>query len=146
MKVSVVAKVTIKADKSRVFKYLKHLKYHQLWNPHMLQVAPLAMLKPGMEYETTHLFLGIRVKSLNRVLRLIQDKEFVVENSTGILHYHVSYRLSDDEKGTRLICTTDISTNSDAFGFSRPVLKLLAQRELQSDLQALKLAAEQQLE
>jgi uncharacterized protein YndB with AHSA1/START domain len=145
MKASVVVKVTIAASREEVFRYFKHLKYHQLWNPHLLRVSPLTTIKTGLVYETTNLLLGVKVKSQNHVLKVVQNEKFEVENTTGLLNYHVNYRLQDKPDGTLVTCATTVTAHGETFAFTRPVLRLLIQRELRSDLQALKLAAEHRL-
>jgi hypothetical protein len=44
------------------------------------------------------------------------------------------------------VCATTVSSDNKAFAFAAPVLKALARRELQTDMQALKLAVEHHLE
>jgi uncharacterized protein YndB with AHSA1/START domain len=146
MEVRVVAKVTIAADRPSVFKYLTNLKYHFLWNPHLQSITRLKRLKPGATYESTSLLLGIRVQGTNRVAKFVPDREVELENNTGALHYQVNYQLTGIPRKTLLTCTTTVSSQSQAFAFTKPVLRLLARRELQSDLQALKIAVEQGLE
>jgi hypothetical protein len=143
----VTARVSINSKPTEVFKYLKHLKYHFLWNPFLQKLDPISALKTGMKYNSVITILGVKIKSTNKVMTLTSDKELTIENSTGILKYKVCYRLL--EKGhsqTSVICTTTVETDNRTFAFSGPVLKVLAQRELQSDLQALKVAVEQQLD
>ena len=142
MKASVVATITIAASCEQVFKYLSHLKYHHLWNPHMQDIASSGLVKPDMVYETTHILLGVRLKAKNHVLKLVPDREFEVENTTGSLDNHVNIRLTTRGKRTLVTCTTTVSTRGEAFAFTKPVLKLLVRRELQSDLQSLKIAVE----
>ncbi len=92
------------------------------------------------------MLLGVKISGKNKVTKFVQGKELELENSTGILQYRVNYRLQASHRKTVLYCTTSVSSSGTAFAFATPVLKLLARRELQSDLQALKIAVEQHLE
>ncbi len=145
MKVRVIAKITISANRSEVFKYLSNLKYHFLWNPHLRSITPQCNVKLGTTYESASLLLGVRIKALNIVTKLLQDKELELHNKTGTIQYAVNYKLQEINKKTKLICITSVSSENEAFAFTEPVLKLLARRELQSDLKALKIAVEQRL-
>ncbi|HXR50466.1 MAG TPA: SRPBCC family protein [Verrucomicrobiae bacterium] len=145
MKASVTVKITVEASCEEVFRYFKHLKYHQLWNPHLLKISPLTTIKAGLVYQTTNLLLGVKVKSQNHVLKVVPNQEFEVENTTGPLNYWVKYRLQERPEGTLVTCTSTVTAHGETFAFTKPVLRLLVQRELRSDLQALKLAAEHRL-
>lgn len=145
MKVRLVSTVTIDATSEQVYKYIKYLKYHQLWNPHLQDISMEGPIREGLEYETTNLLLGVKVAAKNRVRKVIPAKEFEVENTADPVHYLVNYRLQSTGKRTQVVCTTMVSTHGEAFAFTAPLLKLLARRAVQSDLQALKIAVEQQL-
>lgn len=142
---SVISQVTIKARPAAVFKYLADLNYHFLWNPHLQNLSPRMVLKKGVSYQTTSMLLGVKVVAKNQVTKFASNQELQIENSTGTLKYRVNYQLRRQEQSTTLVCTTKVSADSPSFAFSRPVLKMLARRELRSDLEALKLAVEQQL-
>ena len=74
------------------------------------------------------------------------NKEIELENNTGSVQYNVNYRLDPAKSKTLLTCTTTVSSDSNAFVFSTPlIMKLLAKHELQTDLKALKIAVEQKL-
>lgn len=141
----IVSQVTIKARPAAVFKYLADLNYHFLWNPHLQNLSPRMVLKKGVSYQTTSMLLGVKVVAKNQVTKFASNQELQIENSTGTLKYKVNYQLRGQEQSTTLVCTTEVSADSPSFAFSRPVLKMLARRELRSDLEALKLAVEQQL-
>jgi len=145
MNTQVTTRVTINATAPRVFDYVAELKYHYLWNPHIETISPLGRLKTGVEYHATSLMFGLKIRSINHVTKCVQDQELEIENSTGLLHYNVNYSLSADQDKTIVRCDISVSADSEAFAFAKPVLKMLARRELQADLQALKLAVEQQL-
>lgn len=142
---SVVSRVTINADPKDVFKYLSDTNYHLLWNPHLKSLEPKRPLKQGDSYRTTSSFLGVEVAGKNRVTKLRADQEMHIENDTGTLKYRVRYQLKSHSQPTLLVCTTEVSADGNSFAFTLPILKMLARRELQSDLKALKLAVEQNL-
>ena len=147
MNTNLVSQLVIAATKPEVFTYLSNLSYHHLWNPHLLTITPKSKIKLGTTYRTSSLLLGVRVRGANKVTKFIPDKEVEIQNTTGALKYRVNYCLEAGSDGKTLIaCTTSISSTGEAFAFAAPVLKLLARREIQADLQALKIAVEQQLE
>jgi hypothetical protein len=145
MQARVTTQITIAASPAEVFAYLIDLKRHFLWNPHLHSITPQVLLTPGLTYKSSSLLLGVKVSGLNRVTKLVKERELELENDTGALHYRVNYLLRRRHNTTLLICATRVSGESQAFAFATPVLKLLARRELQADLQALKIAVEQQL-
>lgn len=146
MTTKVVSRITINAKPQEVFKYLADSSYHFLWNPHLQTMSPSGKLKLGSKYKTTSWLLGLRVHGNNKVTLFDPNKELQIENSAGSLNYRVNYQLFPEGKTTRLVCTTEVTAVSQAFAFTAPVLRLLARRELQSDLKALKIAAENRLE
>lgn len=139
----VEAKVTIQATPAQVFTYLKDLKYHALWNAHLQKITPITELKPGLTYETSSLVLGIPVSGKNSVLQLKQDELLEIENAAGTLKYRVTFRLKPGAKGTTVRCVTKLYAKHNSFVFAAKLLKILAERELRTDLQALKEAVEQ---
>ena len=145
MRVKIIARQTIKAPPAKVFRYLTHLKYHQLWNPHLQTITPITVLRKDTIYKTTSMMLGVRIGGTNHVVSCTKDQELEIDNNAGTLHYKVAYHLQPAGDTTQLVCTTIVSTDNQAFAFTIPVLKLLARRELQSDLRALKIAVEQNL-
>ena len=145
MQARVVARTSIKASPSEVFDYLRDLNTHFLWNPPLISIKPITKLQLGSEYKSSSMILGVKVSGVNKVCKFLEDKELELENNTGILKYRVNYRLSTKEGKTQLVCTTEVSSDSNAFAFAKPVLKLLARRELQTDLKALTIAVENQL-
>ncbi len=146
MQVNITSKVDIGVKPSEIFTYLTDLKRHYLWNPHLRKVAPLNSLKLGVTYRSTSLLLGIEVRGSNKVVKYIQNREIEIANSTGTIHYRVNYKLLNNTSKTQVVCTTHVSSDHKSFAFTQPILKLLARRELQSDLEALKIAVENQLQ
>jgi len=146
MKAHVLSQVTISADCVEVFKYLKNLENHYLWNPALIEVTPLMVLDKGSVYTSTRMVLGNKLKATNTVTKFKDNAELQLENNTGLVHYKVNYKLKSVGKNTLLVCETVVGSNNKAFAFTRPVLEALARRELQSDLQALKLAVEHGLD
>jgi uncharacterized membrane protein len=146
MKVNVKTQVAINAPQEQVFKYLEDLNLHYFWNPHLNSLNPIEKIKKGFEYESKSTVFGVEVVANNRVAKFSRLKEVEIENESGPIHYRINYSLSKKGKQALLTCTTVVSTNSKAFAFTKPIMRLLAQRELQSDLKALKIAAEQKLE
>lgn len=145
MHVRLVAQITIGADQTAVFTYLSDLKYHFLWNPHLQSITPQKRLKTGVKYKTTSLMLGVQISGENVATTVDQPNELVLQNDAGTIHYNVTYRLKTEEGKTKVACTTLVSVQNKALMFTQPVLKMLARRELQADLQALKIAVEQKL-
>jgi len=146
MTTKIVSRITIAASPKEVFKYMGDSSYHFLWNPHLHALEPAGPLKLGSRYKTSHVLLGIRTSSRNQVTVFVQDQELQIENHTGILTYVVNYKLQRAGKGTTVVCTTEVTTKGSGFAFSKPILKVLAQRELQSDLKSLKIAVEHKLD
>lgn len=145
MKVKVVTQVAIVADRPAVFKYLKELRYHFLWNPPLQSIKPIITLELGAKYSSTSMMLGKKIITKNEVTKFEADSELELANNTGMIHYRVNYCLKSQGKKTLVICNTAVSSESKAFAFAKPVLEILARRELQADLQALKIAVEQKL-
>jgi hypothetical protein len=125
---------------------LTDLKRHYLWNPPLQSISSTDRLHLGSVYQTTSLVLGVRISSSNLVTKLSPSKELEIENNTGTVHYRVHFQLRDKGESTLVTCSTTVSSDSGAFAFTAPILKLLARRELQTDMQALKIAVENQLE
>ena len=146
MKVRLTTQVTINASPKDVFKYLKDLHYHHLWNPQIRTIEPKIILKPGSVYKTTSVVLGKRLSAENTVIKFKEGQELALENTTGLVHYHAGFHLQSKGGKTLLICDTSVDSDSRAFAFAKPVLEVLARRELQSDLQALKIAVEHELQ
>ena len=145
MKVNVVTKVIIASKPSDVFLYLSDLRYHYLWNPQTQSISSQKKLKLGATYKTVNLVLGVKIQSNNKVTKLVSNKELELENNTGLVHYRAHFWLKSVRGKTQLTCTTEVSADSNAFAFAAPVMKLLARRELQTDMQALKVAVEHKL-
>src|SRR4051812_42805893 len=102
MKARLKTRITISADPAAIFKYLGHTKYHPLWNPSMQSVTPLTQLKEGSVYTVHSLVMGVRTKAENHVTKYVQDKEFEVQNKTGMIQYCASFRLDPGKTGTRV--------------------------------------------
>jgi carbon monoxide dehydrogenase subunit G len=138
-------RVTINASAKEVFHYLSDPSLHYLWNPPLQSITATKPLKKGTTYRATSLLLGVLFESTNTVSAYEQDKLLEIRNSGAALDFCVIYNLEAQGKSTVVQCFTMVSSTSKAFAFTKPVLKLLAQREIRSDLQALKLAVEQKL-
>ena len=145
MKARVVSKVTIHASITEVFKYLENLSYHQLWNPQLQNINPITNLALDSTYQTTNIFLGKKLKTSNVVTKFEKNSEIQIENTTGLVEFCANYKLSKKNNSTIVTSNITVASKSKAFAFATPVLKALAQRELQTDLQALKVAVEQKL-
>lgn len=145
MKASVAARLTIRASAAEVFFYLKEVESHPLWNPRLQSVSPLKTLRLGSTYTSENTLLGIKVTSSNTVTKFTANKEFEIKNDAGILHYTANYKLAPKDKQTIVICNTEVYSDKDAFRLAAPMLKLLARREIQTDLHLLKLVVEDSL-
>jgi hypothetical protein len=145
MKARLKTRITINAEAAAIFKYLGNTSYHRLWNPSLQRIIPEGALKEGTAYTTHSRVLGTRIRSENHVTKFVVDEELEVQNKTGMVQYCVNYRLDPLKKGTRVICTSVVSSEGKAFAFAKPMLEHLARRELNADLRALKAAVEQNL-
>lgn len=145
MKARVVTQITIAAGKELVFKYLQDMHYHYLWNPQIQSLKPITKLQIGTKYEAVSQVLGVKITAKNVVTKLQPNTELELENNTGMVHYCTNFTLSTKGQDTVLVCTTAVSSESKAFAFAKPVMERLARRELQTDLQALKIAVEHRL-
>ncbi|HSX45503.1 MAG TPA: SRPBCC family protein [Candidatus Saccharimonadia bacterium] len=145
MTVSVVSRISVEAKPRAIFKYLADSSYHFLWNPHLHSLEPANKLKLGSKYKTSSVLLGVRVSGKNAVTGFVADKELQIENVAGTISYIVNYKLHPQGEDTQVVCTTEVTADGNAFAFTKPLLRLLARRELQSDLKALKIAVENKL-
>lgn len=145
MKATVSTSVTISATPADVFEYLAHLKYHYLWNPQIRKFSTQDSLSIGKKYTTESQVLGATIKATNEVTTFDPPHKLVLENFMGVVKYRATFRLSGNVKETRVVLTTQLSTNGAIYIFTKPVLKQLALRELRTDLQALKIAVENKL-
>ena len=144
---TVVTQITINSSASEVFKYLTDLRYNHLWNPQIKKLSSRKKLKLHSTYETVSKVLGVTVESKNTVTVFKPDAELQLENATGTVQYKANFKLTANGSGGIVLkCTTKVSSDSKAFAFTKPVMTLLARRELQTDLAALKIAVENQLE
>jgi uncharacterized membrane protein len=147
MDVRVVTRISINAPAQDVFCYLSNLRYHHIWNPHMRKVKPITELKRGMVYESENVLLGIKITNVNKVAKLSKNKEIELLNNKGQIQYRINYRLVplNNKDKTQVVCTTVVTAVSSYFSFAKPALRMIAKRELQTDMQALKLAVEHKL-
>lgn len=145
MKVNVTTQIKISSNAHAVFKYLTDLKYIHLWNPQLTYVSSKEKLKLGSKYQTTTQVLGVNIESNNVVSRFQQDEFLQIDNTTGMVQFAAAFEIKEQADSVMLKCITSVSSTHKAFAFSGSVLKILARRELQADLQALKIAVEQKL-
>jgi hypothetical protein len=146
MKTRAKTSTVIHAGTAAVFKYLADTKLHFVWNPHMQEVKPLGRLHQGEIYESLNILLGVRVRNLNKVVKLVENQELQLKSQAGMLDYKIVYRLKAlSPKETELTCTTNITVKTKAFYFAEPMIDHLARRELKTDLGLLKQAVEQKL-
>jgi hypothetical protein len=141
-----VTRVSIAAQPAAIFEYLTDLKRHYLWNPQLQNISSTEALRLGSVYQTSSMVLGVKIASTNTVTRFSPLRELEIENNTGTVHYRAHFRLQPDGERTSIICSTTVSSKSGAFAFTAPILRRLARRELQTDMQALKIAVEHGLE
>lgn len=145
MKTTIVSRIQISADQKVVFEYLSHLKYHTLWNPHLRKISSGQRLKLGSRYTTESFILNIRLPAHNTVTKFSEPNEMEIENTVGVLNWRINYKLKPNGKSVLVVCSSIVSTESKGFVFTAPILKQLARRELQTDLQSLKIAVENKL-
>jgi hypothetical protein len=146
MKATIKTQVTIAASPTEVFKYLTNLRFHYLWNPQVHRISTHEQLKQGSVFESVSRVLGVEVRAVNRVTKFTPQEEFQLENTMGVVQYHAAFHLFAKYQSTLLVCTMTVASASKGFAFSALILKKLAQRELQTDMQALKVAVESHLE
>ncbi len=145
MKASIVTRITIDSSPAEVFDYLTNYKYYRLWNPQIIETSRFTKLTLHSTYATTSQVLGVTIKSQNIVTKFRSNTFIRIENNTGLVHYVADFSLVTQASKTVVTCSTTVSSKSKAFAFTAPVMKRLAQRELQTDMQALKLACENKL-
>ncbi len=145
MKASVAARLSIRASPAEVFVYFREVKLHPVWNPRLQTVSPLSKLKLGSTYNSESLLLGIKTSARNTVTKYVKDREIEIKNDTGILHYSANYKLVSIGSKTLVTCITEVSSDKDAFKLAKPMLKLLAKREVQTDLYLLRQAVEEKI-
>lgn len=139
-------KVSIKAEPDEVFLYFANLKYHYLWNPTLREITPEKELSVGLSYHTKAKLLGgITVSSQNSVVELTPSKKLVLENRLGNVKYAAVFTLTKRRLNTIVACIISIDTKAQILGMTQPVLKQLANRELESNLYYLKLAVEHKM-
>ncbi|GAC1502341.1 MAG: hypothetical protein NVS1B10_07080 [Candidatus Saccharimonadales bacterium] len=142
MTANIVCRITISATPKEVFAYLADLKHHFLWNPQLHSIRPIKMLDLNIEYLSVSKLLGVKVKGKNKVTKFEKNKILAIQNDTGALRYKVEFKLRDKLDKTSLIYHVDVSSTSKSFAFSGPILKALAQREINADLKTLKFVVE----
>ncbi len=144
-KATVVSTIQIDADPDDIFKYLSHLKYHTLWNPHLRKISANHRLKLGSTYNTESLILNIRLPARNTVTKFSESNELEIENTIGTLRWKINFKLKPNGGTVLVICSGEVSAERKSFVFTAPILKQLARREMQTDLQSLKIAVEHNL-
>ncbi len=145
MKASVAARLSIRASPAEVFMYFREVKLHPTWNPKLQSVKPGSKLKLGSVYRSESMLFGIKTSASNTVTKYVKDREFEIKNDTGILHYSANYKIMPIGNKTLVTCTTEVSSDKDAFKLAKPMLKLIAKREIQTDLHLLRLAVEEKI-
>ena len=144
--ISAESSITIKASPQEVYRYVANLKHHYLWNPSLRSVSPEAELKPGMSFQTESVILkDIKISTHNVVTKLVPNRLVSIHNEMGLVKYDIDFMLTKEGKYTIATSKVSMLTSSQAFGLTLPVLKRLANRELQSDLESLKFAVETDL-
>lgn len=146
MKATFITRVRIAANQELVYEYLINLKYHQLWNPQTRKISSKSKLQLGSKFSTTIIVLGIKIHAKNVVTKMTEPVEIEIKNVTGTVHYVANIKLRKWLGKTLVTSTTTVSTDSKAFVFTVPIMKRLARRELQTDMQALKVAVENRLQ
>ncbi|MDB5164591.1 MAG: Polyketide cyclase / dehydrase and lipid transport [Candidatus Saccharibacteria bacterium] len=145
MKARVITQVSIAASPAEIFRYLAQVKHHHLWNPHLVHVSSMKTLKLDAHYDADSILFGINVTATNVVTKFVKNEELELENKAGPLEYQVNYQLHAKGKKTLLICATTVSSDSNAWTFAKPMLKLVAKHELRTDLDLLKHVVENRL-
>lgn len=140
-----VSRVTIKASPNEVYKYISNLKYY-LWNPSLRYLSKEEPFKLGVSFDSESVILRKNIiKCHNVVTELVNNESIGMENQLGNIKYKKLFKLKKKDKTTILSAELAILTPSQAFALTTPILKILAQRELKTDLNALKIVVENKL-
>src|SRR4051812_29129181 len=115
MKAKISSRITINARPAEIFKYLKHTKYHYLWNPQIRTIEPETTLKLGSKYKTTSVILGKQLSAENNVTKFEDNRELELENTTGLVHYCARFTLRSKGNKTLVVCETSVDSRSKAF-------------------------------
>jgi hypothetical protein len=126
----------------RVFGLLHNADLHLRWSGGLKSISHQGMLKPGATYQTTHVMLGQRIDSTNRVHSVIPGKLLRIQNLSGPVRYDVTYSLSPAGPGTAITCQSTITSSHVAFTLAQPVFEMMVEAQLRRDLENLKSAAE----
>lgn len=140
--VTLTASVTVRAKAEEVFEYITDTRSHPLWNAGLIKISTQDILQQGMIYETDNHQLGQNFKAHNVVTSLVPGKEVTITNSTGLLHYEVTYRVQSVGAGAVIACTCTIKSSLSMFNLAAPVLEVLAKNKLRGDLKSLKALVE----
>jgi uncharacterized protein YndB with AHSA1/START domain len=145
MQTTVSTRITIAASPSKIFDFLTDLKNHYLWNPQIRKISQQGKIQLGSTYRTESQVLNVKVIANNIVTECKPPTSLVLENSIGVVSYVSRMRLAKKEKGTVVTFSVTLSTKHSTWAFTLPALKQLALRELRTDLQALKVAVENEI-
>lgn len=146
MKVYIVNQILIEAKRSEIFQYLANPNYHFLWNPTLKRISTYDNLQKGSTYKATNHVMGIELITTNVITKFKKNEEVEIVNKSGIIQYRLNFKLLKKGAKVLLINSSELSTISKLFAFSVPVFHLLAKRQLQTQLNALKIAVEHSLE
>lgn len=140
---TVVSEILINSTPERVFSLLSVLKNHYLWNPSLKKLSSEGALKLGSHYEADSLILKkTSVKSRTIIESFEPNKSITFKSRMGTINYTQHFSLNSQNNQTLLHTEVNILTKSQPFGLTVPVLKELANTELNTDLSLLKIAAE----
>jgi len=147
VEISSTSRITIHASAHEVYKYLSNLKYYYLWNTSLRYLSYEGPLKVGVSFDSESIiFKKYSIKCHNVVTELEVDKKVGTENQLGMIKYQQVYKLQKKNQSTIVNFKIDIITPSQPFGLTNSVLKVIADRELKSHLDALKIAVENKLQ
>lgn len=146
MQATVATTITISAKPNEVFTYLENLKYHYLWNPQVRTISTIEKLRLSAKYKTESTVLGMTIKATNVVTGFKPSEELILENALGSVQYRAKFKLYPLQHKTTVKLSVTLAADSKIYVFTVPVLKQLALRELKTDLQALKIAVENNLQ
>jgi len=145
-KITSESKIIIKASPREVYKYLSHLKYYYLWNSSLRYLSYEGPLKKGVSFDSENIILHKNViKGHNIVTAIEPNKKIETENKIGMIKYKQMFQLKEQANSTQVTTKIVVLTPAQTFGLTTPILKILANRELKTDLQALKIVVENKL-
>ena len=124
---------------AKVYDALCDLGSYPLWNSGMISVSHTGRLKEGLHYRVESMVAGGQVNvSEAEVTRLVPMKEIELVSYTGVVAYKATFRLTEHEGGTQVVCTLRFELRNFMLDLARPVIEAMAEARIRGDLEALR--------